>query len=166
MQSCHHSREYAGKQRHSICLLTWPSVSATVSSFSFAFIAATENGNFTMNGVVLLLALSPLLAPSPAEGTVRWATGYPLGIPNTGLALIQGRAKGSEGYQLVYVRVQYWEDGSTVHEKVAALRSDGTFGTVLSGLAPGASYNVMVRVVQSRDGEEQTLAGISRVKVR
>jgi hypothetical protein len=56
------------------------------------------------------------------------------------------------GYWIDSITVEYWQAGSVVHKSRAVRYPDGTFITILDGLAPGADYTVLAVAKEFKDG--------------
>jgi hypothetical protein len=92
--------------------------------------------------------------------------GFPIAVPNTGCALVLGRAGAERGYLLRSATVTYFENGGEGRTAKAVFHQDGTFGTIISGLTPGATYQVLVEVVDSSSVEYRTRIRSTTVKAR
>jgi len=109
-----------------------------------------------------------LSAPRPSEGTITWSRGFPLSVPFTRTAFIHGSARPDAKGVLIRAKVWYWREGSAVQIKDVPIDAKGTLGPVrISGLEPAAEYFVVMKVVQVRNKEEETLATkIAVIKTR
>ena len=111
-----------------------------------------------MNLIFPILAIVILTAPGPEEGSIKWSRGFPIPVPLTGAALIHGSARPDKGQTLIRAKVEYWQGGGVVSSKNVAIDAKGILGpTNISGLECGATYYVLMKVVQIRNGQEVTL---------
>jgi hypothetical protein len=90
------------------------------------------------------------------EGFVVLAPGFPVAVPNTGCVLVLGRAGADRGYTLRSCTVKYYVNGDEVQTATAVFHADGTFGTIISRLTPGTTYQVVIEIGESRAGEHET----------
>jgi hypothetical protein len=88
------------------------------------------------------------------EGTVTLTPGFPIAVPKTGCAIVFGSVRPERGYTLSSVTATYWENGGVSRNAKAVIHADGSFCTIISGLTPGASYNVFADAAQIGQGME------------
>jgi hypothetical protein len=118
--------------------------------------------NYT--SIRLVLGVAALFGAS--EGIVTLTPGFPIAIPKTGCALVFGNAGAERGYLLRSATVTYFENGGEGRTAKAVFHPDGTFGTIISGLTPGATYQVLVEVVDSSSVEYRTRIRSTTLKAR
>lgn len=109
-----------------------------------------------MNYTFLRLIFGAAALVGSNERFVVLTPGYPIAVPNTGCALVLGRAGTERGYLLRSATVTYVENGGEGRTAKAVFHPDGTFGTIISGLTPGATY-----LPGTCRGRRQQLIGVS-----
>jgi hypothetical protein len=120
-----------------------------------------------LNVLPITLILTFYLVPPLPEGRVAWTPGFPMPIPGTGSAVVSGRFRPESGGTPVSATVHYFENGCQARTRILAVDKNGIVGpAVISGLTPGKRYEVIIRVMQNRDGQNDTFANMSWVIAR
>lgn len=110
-----------------------------------------------INCVTIRLVIGAVALFGTDEGTVTLTPGFPIAIPKTGCAIVFGSVRPERGYTLSSVTVTYWENGGESRNAKAVIYADGSYCTIISGLTPGASYNVFADAAQIGQGKEVLL---------
>jgi hypothetical protein len=84
-----------------------------------------------------------------AQGSVSWACGYPQAGTSAGSIVVQGTASPDCGWMLdPAATVTYWPEGGGVAQTAnMVIGESGNWSLTITGLTPGATYNVVVQVV-------------------